>query len=256
MINLLSVGYSKLFKNLAFKVNLLIMALIPMFFSAVAVVKNPPDGGPLNGIYNTGMIFIGIMIGAFVSLYISQDYTEKTINNKIMAGYSRIEIYFADLIVTLSGALIMQLVCIAAASLIAIPACGMYTDAIGDVVRSQLLLFLTATVYTVVALFISTAINSKAYAVAVSLITVMIMLMAGIGAYDAVTRADEVPAQEVTTMDKVFDTLYLVLPQSQMYAVMNEGIPAECAVMMGCDAATITVMTALGLMMFKRKDIK
>ena len=123
-------------------------------------------------------------------------------------------------------------------------------------VRSQLLLFLTATVYTVVALFISTAINSKAYAVAISLITVMIMLMAGIGAYDAVTRSDEVPAQEVTTMDKVFDTLYLVLPQSQMYAVMNEGIPAECAVMMGCDAATITVMTALGLMMFKRKDIK
>ena len=110
MINLLSVGYSKLFKNLAFRVNLLIMALIPMFFSAVAVVKNPPDGGPLNGIYNTGMIFIGIMIGAFVSLYISQDYTEKTINNKIMAGYSRIEIYFADLIVTLSGALILQLV--------------------------------------------------------------------------------------------------------------------------------------------------
>ena len=84
----------------------------------------------------------------------------------------------------------------------------------------------------------------------------MIMLMTGIGAFDSVTRKVDDPPTEVTTMDKVFDVLYLVLPQSQMYSVMNEGIPEDIGVMAGCDAAALTVMTALGIMVFKRKDIK
>ena len=256
MINLLRVGYSKLFKNLAYRISLLLMAFLTMFFAAVAAVRNPADGGPLNGVYNTGMMFIGLMIGAFVSIYISQDYTEKTINNKIMAGYSRAAIYLADLIVALSGTLVMQLTCIVAASLIAIPACGMYNDPIGEVFRTQILLFLATAVYTVIVLFISAVINSKSYAVAVSLIIVMIMLMTGIGAFDSVTRKGDNPPTEVTTMDKVFDVLYLVLPQSQMYSVMNEGIPEDIGVMAGCDAAALTVMTALGIMVFKSKDIK
>lgn len=256
MINLLRTGYSKLFKNLAYRISLLLMAFLTMFFAAVAAVRNPADGGPLNGVYNTGMMFIGLMIGTFVSIYISQDYAEKTINNRIMAGYSRTSIYIADLIVTLSGTLIMQLVCIAAASLIAIPACGLYTDPIGEVFRTQFLLFLATAVYTVIVLFISTVINSKAYAVAASLIIVMTMLMTGIGAFDAVTRKADIPSTEITTMDKVFDVLYLVLPQSQMYSVMNEGIPKDADVMTGCDAAAMIVMTALGIMVFKRKDIK
>ncbi|MBQ8967800.1 ABC transporter permease subunit [Ruminococcus sp.] len=258
MINLLSVGYSKLFKNLAFRVCLIIMAALPMFLTAVSVSKTAPGSGPLNGIYNTGMIFIGLLIGAFVSVYISQDHSEKTLNNKIMAGYSRAVIYLADFIVTVSGALMMQLMCILASSLIAVPARGMYTEPFADAVKQQFILFCVVAVYTALVLLICTVINSKAHAVAVSLMAVMVMLIAGISVYDMTVRKGEAPAAstEVTTEDKVVKTLYNVLPQSQMYAVMEEHIPADAAKMICYDAAAIAVMTAAGIVIFKKKDIK
>ena len=50
MINLLRVGYSKLFKNLAYRISLLLMAFLTMFLAAVAAVWHPADSGPLTGV--------------------------------------------------------------------------------------------------------------------------------------------------------------------------------------------------------------
>ncbi|MBQ1433642.1 MAG: ABC transporter permease subunit [Ruminococcus sp.] len=258
MINLLATGYSKLFRNLAFRVCLIVMTVIPMFLTSVAVMKSSPAAGPLNGIYNTGMMFIGLLTGGFVSLFISQDYMEKTINNKIMAGYSRTAIYLSDLIVTITGTLIMQLTCIVASSLIAIPCRGMYNDSFSRGIGTQLIIFCVISVYAALVLLICTIINSKSYAVAVSMIAMILMLIAGIAVYDMVASKNDAPAAqtEITTEDKIAEKLSFVLPQSQMYVVMDKGLTAKTAKMIGFDVISVTVMSLAGLLIFKRKDIK
>ena len=99
MTSLIVMGLNRMFRSLVFKIGVGVMVLYPLFIVLVSLKDRTPDSAPLNGVYNSGLVFIGLLIGAFVSVLIGQDYIEKTINNKIMAGHSRAAIYLSDFIV-------------------------------------------------------------------------------------------------------------------------------------------------------------
>ena len=262
MINLLSLGFSKLFRNLAFRIGTAAMAVLPVIVALFSYFDEKTPKVPQDGIYNVGLYLIWLIIGSFVSVFVGQDYDEKTMNNKIMAGHSRVSIYFADYIVTLSGAVIMQLVAIAAGSAVAVPLFGMYTQPLGTVVCSQLIVFCVIAVYTAVVLFITTAVTSKTYAQGISMVAVLALFIVGNSVYDNVTKLkakaaeENIAITELVRENSVKDILYNALPQSQADRVLEGGVPENAAKMICFDLSSIAVFTAAGLFIFSRKDIK
>ena len=268
MISLISMGLAKMFKSLVFRIGMGVMTVYPLLIVLVSAKNRTSDAAPLNGIYNSGLVFIGILIGAFVSVLIGQDYIEKTINNKIMAGHSRAAIYLADFIVTFSGAVLMQLTCMAAASAAAIPLFGMYSTPLSEILRMQPIVLCVIAVYTALALFVTTIVNSKSYAVAASMFLTLAVFAAGMMSYQVITtdKAEKALAAEQgkvieTSEDsglamKVFGVLYEADPQSQVCVISEDRYPENGTKMIITDIAAIAVITSAGLLNFCRKDIK
>ena len=268
MTSLIVMGLSRMFRSLVFKIGMGLMVIYPLFIVLVSLKNRTPDSEPLNGVYNSGLVFIGLLIGAFVSVLIGQDYIEKTINNKIMAGHSRTAIYLSDFIVTFIGAVIMQLGCMAAASVVAIPLYGMYSTPLSEILRMQPIILCIIAVYTALALFVTTIVNSKSYAVAASMFLTMAVFAAGMMSYQVITEdkaekalaAEQGKVIEMTEDDtlalKIFGVIYDTDPQSQVCILSEDRYPENGTKMIITDIAAIAVITSAGLLNFCRKDIK
>ena len=237
MTSLIVMGLSRMFRSMVFKIGMCVMVLYPLFIVLVSLKDRTPDSAPLNGVYNSGLVFIGLLIGAFVSVLIGQDYIEKTINNKIMAGHSRAAIYLSDFIVTFIGAVIMQMCCAVSASAAAIPLFGMYTTPLSEILRTQPIVLCVIAVYTALALFVTTIVNSKSYAVAASMFLTMAVFAAGMMSYQVITEdkaekalaAEQGKIIEMTEEDtlamKIFGVIYDADPQSQVCVLSEDRYP-------------------------------
>ena len=266
MINLLSAGYSRLFRNKVFLAGAAVTAMMPVFITLVSLAKDDISG-PLDGVYDSGLQIIWLIISLAVSMFIGTDYDNKTINNKIMSGHPRAVIYLADFIVTYSGVALMQVCGIVAGSAAAIPLFGMFSVSFRDFFLAELFIFCILAVYTAIVLFITTLFNSKAYSQAVSMVTMMAVFALGNVVYDMIKRreadlpevsAPETASEEAQEHEKdVWEVLYDLVPQCQTNRVLEAGgLPADAGKMAGFDIALITVTTAAGVFIFSRKDIK
>lgn len=262
MISLLSAGFVRLFRNMAFRIGCAVMMLLPVMAVLLNYANTNGTKEPLDGVYNAGIYIVWLIIAAFVSMFISQDYDEKTLNNRIIAGHSRISIYFSDLIVTMSGAVIMQAAAIIAGSAAAIPLFGMYTEPAVTFIVAQSVLFCVMLVYTALVLFISTAVNSKTYAQGISMFIVLVIFIVGNSVFDNVQKLRVRAAQEniayteLVAENSVKDIMYYSLPSSQTDIVLEGGMPEQAGKMIVIDIAAASFFTALGSFIFRRKDIK
>ena len=262
MINLLSMGYTRLFKSLAFRISTVIMAVLPVIAVLFNYFDSKAEKVPQDGVYNIGLYLIWLLIGSFVSMFVGQDYDEKTIGNKIMAGHSRASVYLTDYIVTLSGAVLMHTAAFITATALSVPLFGMYTEPLGDILLSQTVVLGIIAVYTAVVLFITTLVTSKLYAQGVSMAAVLALFITGNSVYDKVTKLrikaekEDIAVTELVEKNSMTDILYNAIPQSQADIIMEGGVPENAAKMFCIDISAMTVITAAGLLVFGRKDIK
>ncbi|MBQ8108143.1 MAG: ABC transporter permease subunit, partial [Ruminococcus sp.] len=240
--------------------------LMPLLITFASLAKNTVSG-PLDGVYDSGLQIIWLVIGLTVSMFIGTDYDNKTINNKIMSGHPRAAIYLADLIVTYSGVVLMQVCGIVIGSAAAIPLFGMFSVSFKEFILSELFILCILAVYTAIVLFITTIFNSKAHAQAVSMVTMLVVFAVGNIVYDQMVRremnehgsaAAAAVSQPSHEQEKdVWEVLYDLVPQCQTNRVLEAGgLPDDAAKMAGFDVAVITVITAAGIFVFCKKDIK
>ncbi|WP_194191950.1 ABC transporter permease [Clostridium chrysemydis] len=107
MINLLKLEIFKLKKNLSFK----IICLAVIFIELVYVYKN----GTITGIkaFECSMYDVATMmvVGAiFSSLFIGGEFLNRTINQQIVSGYSRISVFFSKVIITFLATEILMII--------------------------------------------------------------------------------------------------------------------------------------------------
>ena len=262
MISLLSAGFSRLFRNLAFRIATLIMAFMPVMSTLLSYADKNTPREPLDGVYNSGLSVIWIIIGAFVPLFIGQDYDEKTMNNRIMAGHSRASIYLADYIVTLTGAVFMQAVAVIAGSAVAIPLFGMYRETVLSFAVDQFFVVCIMAAYTAIAQLITTVISSKNYALDVSMVVALALFIAGNAVFDNVcklrTKAQQenIAVTELVGENSAKDIMFWSLPASQSDMLLGGGVPEKSGRMICTDLAAVVFFTAAGMFVFRRKDIK
>ena len=136
MSRLLSAGYSRLWKNKVFWLEMgavLVYAVVFMLNGCRQAAANGGIGYSLDQFYFHFAVSVGLFGAIFTSLFIGTEYSDGTIRNKFVIGHSRAAVYLSNLLVSGSAMLLMAGVWMLAA-LIGVPFLGFWKTGAGAAV--------------------------------------------------------------------------------------------------------------------------
>lgn len=253
MNNLLKSEFSKLFKQKVFYIASVVIVLLGAFISFLfyAVISLANDnlinaaGGDsddlaalkdLDGV-NFSVIaisfvhIIGIMLIVILAIYIANEFTNRTIKNPIIKGYSRVKVYLSKLIpsyfVVLCLAVLFEVSSVVVATLLWGKGALSKTDTIGMIKSVSLELFLYL---GLVSFFVALAmiLQSNGLFIGISL-TILILISGGFSAADnflgddantgkywIVTAIEDSGLIDISNADiitgLIVGTIYIVIP--------------------------------------------
>lgn len=189
MINLLSAGFSRLFKRKTFYVCVTIMALYGAVGIFDAFLYNAATN--LDDIFFEYCALIPVLMAVFCAMFIGTEYSDGTMRNKIITGHKRIVIYMSNFIICAAAGLMMYAVYIVICLGLGIPMLGLFAGDIGGIfarVGCSLALLLSLTgIFTLISL----TVRSKAAAAVICLILAFVTLIAGVTLYSILQEESE-----------------------------------------------------------------
>lgn len=216
------------------------------------------------------MLFAAI----FSALYIGTDHSCGTIRNKLIIGRPRSQIYLSNLTVTLSGALSIRVITWIGEALFGLIAGGKI-----GIPAGRLALLMTVSAFSIISAcsiftFIGMIISSKSSGTVISIIAIIALIIGGAliitmlnqpemtreyimkpeGEFD-VTEPYPNPMYISGALRDVFVAINDVLPGGQAIQ-LEMGEPHEPQLMPFYSLGVTAAVTAAGLAVFRRKDLK
>ncbi len=287
MNKLLFANFSLLFRSILFWLGMICSAGLAIFVATVRYIdmKQFPDvyeqmSSAKYNLCDEGIFccvfFLIFAIAVVVSLFIGTEYSDGTIRNKIIAGHQKMEIYLANLITCIIADVIIFLTNIAVSLLL-----GSLLFARPNLPLRQ---FLTLTLLTITAetaltsflLMLSMLISKKSLGAVAALISTLLLLMAtmtvsnGLAApeyYEAYNYVDSATGKEIQidsqknphylrgNKRKLYEFLNDLIPASQLYQVVELETEHE-SLMILYDGAIFLLTSAVGILIFRKKDLK
>lgn len=107
MSRLLYAGFARLRKDPLFWVGMFIMILLDIFLIGITWRTRIADSveGNLDEVLFGYMSGIGFVCAVFCSFFSGREYREGTIRNKLIAGYTKVEVYLSNLILNVMSSL-------------------------------------------------------------------------------------------------------------------------------------------------------
>ncbi len=273
MIKLLRADFARLFKTPSYW----ICAAVSLVLCVLNIVLSYLTNNELSESIGTFMFKDGsnIMLfsAVFASIYIGTDYSCGTIRNKIIVGHKRGEIYLSNLIITSAGALIMRVlswICEAAFGLIVGGKLGMPAG--------RLALLMTVSAFSLIAVcsvftFIGMVISSKSTGIVASILTLMALVIGGAIIMELLNQPEfitqyNISINGVPEAELVPNPLHITGALRDVLTVINDVNPGGQAVQLEMNqphdphfmplysAGVTAVMTAVGLSVFRKKDLK
>lgn len=277
MHKLLSAGFARLWKNLFFWGEVVLMT----GFMAYLLINNYLYGIK-NNIYYLSDTFwpgcfmiIGIFIALFAALFLGTEYSDGTIRNKLVAGHSRSSVYLSSLIVCFVSSLFICLGGLLAAFLLGIPLFGSLTEPLSYTLAllgtGIMLVAAFSSLFTLIVMLISNKTTSAVLCILgffVLLIAAMYVMMRleepeiCEGFYqmsvDGILQPGEPypnPHYLRGTARAVFTFFQDFLPTGQGFQMAQRNMVPR--IMLPTYSLIITVGTTLiGILIFRKKDIK
>lgn len=219
----------------------------------------------------TYALLLGFGMAAFIPLFFGAEYSDGAIRNKLIAGHSRLSIYLSHLITSVVAAL-----CAAGAYVLPVLAVGFFIYEPPALEAGTLALLVLGTLVLLAAycaLYTLVMMNcSKKSSAAVICLVGMLVLYLAAGNIEIPLMHPEYMSMEVTDSGEiipgepnpryvggvkrqVLETLQDLLPTGQSLQYMRVDVthPARLPLYSLIDIATFT---AVGLALFRRKDLK
>ena len=271
MASLIRSHLARLWKSPVF-----LLALVIMFPYGMGLC-NSAIGDFASGVASAGLwgqplcgfsLLIGIILATVFSLFFGTEHADGTIRNKLIAGHGRASIYLATLIASFLAALALYVVDLLAW----LPRLGWMVQNFPAPEPGKLAMCLAGTLlllaaYCSLCVMLCMLIQRRSVLAVVLILLMVFLFFAGIQSQDAYETAtgggmqltiDEAGQQqwvfhEPGAADAVTAFLYDALPCCQAYRYMElEATPR----MLLYSAGLIVLTTALGLALFRRKDIR
>lgn len=136
MRNLIAANFYRMRRSKAFLIELIAMSLLGIAESVIGAVQHRihlsfGTSVCLDSIFYGYALFIGFFVSIFCSLFIGTEYSDGTLRNKIVFGYLRGSIYFANLMTVIVAALAMGAAYLVPVTVIGGPLMGALTQSTG-----------------------------------------------------------------------------------------------------------------------------
>lgn len=277
MNNLLSAGFLRLKKDKEFWIDtagMLIISMALMLINCITALKRTEFGYvyTIDEFYFDTAPLTALFCAGFISFFVGKEYSDGTIRNKLIVGYTRTQVYMSNFIVSLAvceGFVIMQLV----GGLVGIPLLGAWTIDIKVLVIYIILQFLFTAALNGIFVMLAMLSSNKAVTTAASIILSLVLLLIGSMFYNAL-QEPEMISGVIMTMDGAKmgepepNPAYISGIQRVIYSFITDSLPTSQAIMMAnweiarplLSAAASVVISlgtiAAGAAAFRRKDLK
>ncbi len=272
MSKLLSANLSRLFKSKVFWLTAVAMLAINTF--AVIMVGTNPMNDPFDIEFFAMMPSFGLYAAFFTSMFLGTEYSDLTIRNKLIVGHSRSEVFFANLFTCLIAAAIFFIVW-AGTTCIGIPYFGAEKIVVKPCLLKALVGFFTLISITSIMSVISQLITRKAVTAVTAIFAALALILLGSYFYNMLcepeTTVDFVhisvdggvevgpevpnPAYIGGALRTVYEAIVRVLPAGQQILLTNEPLE-QPALMIGYSLAVTVVVSVIGYLFFRKKDLR
>ena len=218
---------------------------------------------------------IGILLAAFISLFIGTEYNDGTIRNKLVIGHTRSAIYLSNLIVCLAAGLLMCLSFLCASLLIGIPLLGPFSINVQDIAVMVLVSFMMSFAFTGLLTLTAMICQSRAVTAVINILAVFFLLLVSMvitsglnqpEVWESYSYIDDsgneitVPAEPNTDYPRgaVRDVMefcndFLPTGQVMQLSMMSVDDPGLLSVY---SAGILLVTTGAGIFIFRKENIK
>lgn len=280
MRRLLMANLKRLMKSKWFWLAMVVMAGYSLcgIISEIECLPNGIGSGAADEFMVNLFEILDYVAAVFISLFIGVEYSNKTIRNKIIAGHSKVMVYFSNFITCSIAVLLMYCMVFIVYIVIGIPVLGPFAY------QKRTLVFFLSGILTVVAkvsimVLISMLITREAICMIVAM---LIMYMSTLMVVKIEMRLDEPQMEIVHQYDEygnfigeeiVENDFYIssksertflehimcFIPNGQYYSYLftePSELPKNIEFYPFYSIVLCTITTGCGIMIFKRKDLK
>jgi ABC-type transport system involved in multi-copper enzyme maturation permease subunit len=194
MIRLLNANFARLCMNRLFRLGIVISAVLGVVLPTISrqlnvkliqltggMIGQYVEGSSLDYFCFTWVLFLVIFAALFCSVFVSTEYSDGTIRNKIAAGYSRTQIYLSDLLINMLAASILYSVYLLVDLAVGIPTLGGFQYFTMEkvfvyVVCMYLIMFAFSAIFT----WISKLVSNPALSIIICIGIVVLLLLIAI----------------------------------------------------------------------------
>ena len=261
MANLIKSNFVRLIKN-----PLLWISIIASTFNPLYTVLNnyyygkqfeldfTPDDALV--MVANGYIF-PIVLSVLITLFIGTEYSDKTIRNRLVVGHSRFEVYLSNLIICLASAWAMYAVGVIVAVAAGVPLLGNYAHSLKLLLPQLLCAVLSISALVSITVLLAMLISNRVISSVVALLLSVGLAYVPTPLWDKLYSSFE--GATVTGWKHTFYQItYDLLPTCQLYQYSSdiEALPKNLAVFPIYSILIIVVTSAIGLVVFKKKNLK
>lgn len=281
MRKLLSADFSRLYKSRVFYMAVIFMVLLAVFRFYSATGEIPPariDDG-----FFVYAVFIGIVMGAFVSLFVGTEHSSHTIRNKLIVGHTRANVYLSNFIVCTVAGWIFCSCYLVFEMVLGISFEGGFVAKTADVVATIVCIYALTAVYGGIFVFITMIFTNRAATAVVCILSALALIVFGVIIIQQLEEPEKVEIMEYAVNEpvineedikmtlednpryisdkntrKAYEILSDAFPggQSIRLSGMIDDIKMPSAMLFLYDALIIFITNGLGIMIFKKKDLK
>lgn len=275
MRNLLSVGLFRMVRSKLFYILLALTALVMAYvYYNTYRVQLGPDFSQLD-LYFFQFINANIVSAAvFCPLFLSSEYGDGALRNKLMVGRTRPQIYLANLAVNCLYGTAACLAAVVTGLCVGVPLLGWFQNAgPGKIMLYVLLALATTWVCAALYTFLSMVVASRGVAITLCILLAFGLILLGQYLYLALSQEEVLtalfytdtgemavseqpnPAYLTGFARQVYQFFYELTPGGQAYQIL--GMSAQSPLrMLGYSGLVFVLVTGLGLAIFQKKDVK
>lgn len=233
MGKLLRANFACLWKNRIFW-----LCMVFVFGLAVCFMEIEGANSPDLMLFKGGQL-ISLVFSVFISFYIGTEYSDGTIRNKIIAGHSRLPVYFADFIVCVVGSAVMYLIYVLVVMVVAVSLRWEFQMPPDDLVLAMLCVFVTIIAYTAIFMLVCMLVGNRSEGMVMSFLVLVMLMMTGsyitdeiatngqeyriVSVVSGVDESGEYYLESVKTEKNLY---YLTGTKRKVYQFLNDFLPS------------------------------
>lgn len=178
MNKLLAANFSRLFKNKVFWICCIFAFCYGVFMQTMNYLTSIASGEvpQIDDLFFSFAIWTGILLSAFISLFLGTEYSDGTIRNKLVIGHRRHDIYLSNLIVCITAGAVMCAINLIASFAVGIPLMGGFDAGAELVFATCIGILITAAAFASICTMISMLCQNKAAAAVINILLIFLLL--------------------------------------------------------------------------------